>query len=302
MQPRHVLAAALSTALVATGGAAVAAPKEKAKAKAPSHIDLPDGFQPEGIAAGRGHDLFVGSLATGQVLRVDARTGRFEEAVPRRPGHVAAGLKATKKDVLFVSGGPTGKAFVYSGRTGAELASFQLAPDATTFINDVALTHDTAYFTDSSRQAIYAVARDLSGFRTIATPDIPLMTGFNLNGIVATPGGRWLIAVQSATGTLWRIDPGTGAATAIGTGYTNGDGLLLKGRTLYVVQNLDDKIAVVRLGKSYATTTKQREITSTDFDVPTTVARHGKDLFLPNARFTNASPATADYWITRVRR
>ena len=30
---------------------------------------------------------------------------------------------------------------------------------------------------------------------------------------------------------------------------TNGDGLLLQGRTLYVVQNQDNKIAVVSLAK-----------------------------------------------------
>ena len=44
-----------------------------------------------------------------------------------------------------------------------------------------------------------------------------------------------------------------------------------------------------------------RTITSTEFAVPTTVARFGKRLYLPNARFGITDPTTADYWITQVR-
>jgi hypothetical protein len=42
-----------------------------------------------------------------------------------------------------------------------------------------------------------------------------LANGFNLNGIDATPNGKTLIAVQSNTGKLFRIDPGTGATRQI---------------------------------------------------------------------------------------
>ena len=57
-----------------------------------------------------------------------------------------------------MSGGPTGKAFVYDANGGAELAAFQLtAPGEATFINDVVLTRETAYFTDSQQPVIYAV-------------------------------------------------------------------------------------------------------------------------------------------------
>lgn len=48
-------------------------------------------------------------------------------------------------------------------RTGAVLASYRFA-DAPTFVNDVALTRDAAWFTDSNRPVLYrlplgAVAR-----------------------------------------------------------------------------------------------------------------------------------------------
>ena len=72
----------------------------------------------------------------------------------------------------------------------------------------------------------------------------------NLNGIVATANEKLLIAVQSNTASLLRIDPGTGVADTIeltGGDVTNGDGLLLEGRTLYVVQNRRNQVAVIHL-------------------------------------------------------
>lgn len=40
---------------------------------------------------------------------------------------------------------------------------------------------------------------------------------------------------------------------------------------------------------------------SVTFDVPTTVARFGNSLYLPNARFgTVSDPSAAEYWITRA--
>jgi sugar lactone lactonase YvrE len=311
MQRRHLLAAVLTTALVGTGGAAIAAPATKGPghhghhgSTPPAHIELPAGYQPEGIAAGGRHELFVGSIPSGQVLRVDTRTGATETAVPARPGHAAIGLKADRRGTLFVAGGPTGKAFAYDSDTGAELAAFQLAPDATTFVNDVTLTRHGAYFTDSRRQAIYRVRRDLQGFQEIATPGIPLGEGNNLNGIAATRNGRFLLAVQSNSGALWRIDPRTGDAVQVdlgGVALTNGDGLLLEGHKLYVVQNRDNRIAVVHLRDRWTTGTVERELTSDDFDVPTTLARQDGGLYAVNARFGTAGAETADYWITRLQ-
>jgi hypothetical protein len=40
-----------------------------------------------------------------------------------------------------------------------------------------------------------------------------------------------------------------------------------------------------------------------DFDVPTTIADHGKRLYAVNARFrTPPLPPTAEYWITQLRK
>jgi sugar lactone lactonase YvrE len=295
---RLVVAIAAALLLVGAAGAGGAA--------FPDRIELPDGWQPEGIATGRGSDLYVGSIPSGAVLRIDARTGERETVVQAATGRAAIGLKADNRERLFVAGGPTGKAFVYDAETGDLLEEFQLAPaGAATFVNDVALTRDAAYFTDSRRGVLYVVDSDLSGARELELQGFDLQPGFNLNGIVASPDGRTLIAVQSNTGRLWRIDARTGEAEVIDLGgatVDNGDGLLLNGRTLYVVQNQLNQIAVVRLDPGYESGEVTRTITSGDFAVPTTIARFGNSLYAVNARFGTPPTPDTDYWITRVRR
>jgi sugar lactone lactonase YvrE len=296
---RKLLAALVATvSLVAVAAAALAQ-------TSPNRINLPHGWQPEGIAAGAGNVLYVGSIPTGAVIRVDARTGRGRVVVSGRQGRAAIGLKAVG-DRLFVAGGGTGRGWVYSARTGRQVKQFQLAPSgADTFVNDVVVTRRAAYFTDSRRMALYVVPRDLSRARRLPLTGIPAQTGNNLNGIVATPDGNTLIAVQTNAGRLWRIDPQTGRGTAIdlgGASVANGDGLLLVGRTLYVVRNRNNRIAVVTLASNRASARVVRTISSRDFDVPTTVARIGNRLYAVNARFGTTGRAQTRYWITRVSR
>ena len=60
-----------------------------------------------------------------------------------------------------------------------------------------------------------------------------------------------------------------------------------------------NKVAVVRLSADGTSGSLTRTITADNFDVPTTVARFGGSLYLPNARF--GQDAT-EFSITRVRR
>jgi hypothetical protein len=299
MRRAIVVVGIVFTAAIALAAVAVAG-------KGPDKIPLPDGYQPEGIASGPGRDLFVGSIRTGQVLRIDTKTGTRSEAVPAQD-HAAIGLKYDRHQKrLFVAGGPTGKAFVYDAGSGDELASFQLtAAGQPTFINDVVLARRAAYFTDSQQPVIYAVKRDLSGVEPIALTGFPMDPSFNLNGIEAARGGHVLLAIQSATGVLWRIDPATGAHVAVdlgGDALPNGDGLLfIGGRTLLVVQNRLNQIAVVKLARDFASGRVMRTITNPAFDVPTTVARKRGDLYLPNARFGTPPTPDTEYDVVRVR-
>ena len=280
----------------------------------PDTIRLPDGWQPEGIASGRGTSLYVGSIPTGAVWKGDARTGEGDVLVPPRPGERSAiGIKVDKRNRLFVAGGATGKAFVYDARSGADLASYQLAtPGAATFVNDVVVTDRAAWFTDSSAAQLYALPLGRHGglpdqdeVRTLPLKgDFQLVTGGpNLNGIVAARDGRVLLAVQTVTGKLFRINPRSGRTREVDLGgatLANGDGMLLAGRVLFVVQNRLNQIAVVKLSRSLDRGRLVATITDPDFDVPTTIAFQAGRLYAVNARFGTTDPQPARYDIVKV--
>jgi sugar lactone lactonase YvrE len=294
--------------------AAVAAlPTAAGAATFPDTIRLPDGWQPEGIASGRGTSLYVGSIPTGAVWKGDARTGRGDVLVPGQAGRSAIGIKVDRRNRLFVAGGATGKGFVYDARTGADLASYQLAPAGApaTFVNDVAVTSRAAWFTDSRIQQLYALPLGRHGrlpaqsqVRTLPlTGDLVYQEGNNLNGIVAARGGRTLLSVQTNTGKLFRINPRTGVAREVdlgGASLVNGDGMLLAGRVLFVVQNRDNRIAVVKLSHSLSRGRVVATLTDPDFDVPTTIAFQAGRLYAVNARFGTTDPQPARYDIVKV--
>lgn len=274
----------------------------------PTTIALPDGFQPEGIATGRGSTFFVGSIPTGAIVRGDLRTGEIEQLVPAHDDRAAIGL-AYRNDVLFVAGGPTGQAYAYDARTGDTLAVFELTSGGT-FVNDVVATRDAAYFTDSVNQQLYRVP--ILGRDTFGTPetlpltgDIVYVDGFNANGIDATPNGKTLVIVQSNTGKLFTVDPVTGHTTEIdlrGATVENGDGILLDGPRLWVVQNRANLLTLVRLRPDLTSGRVVDRDSHATFDVPTTLARFGDRLALVNARFGTADPQPAEYWVTQIRR
>ena len=126
---------------------------------------------------------------------------------------------------------------------------------------------------------------------------------FNLNGIDATPSGHTLITVNSTAGALFAIDAQTGDVTPIaldGGPVTFGDGILLHGRTLYVVRNQLNLVAVIRLSPDLTSGTVVDELTG-DTDVPTTIARFGRSLYVVNAAFRPpGTPPATEFWVTKI--
>jgi sugar lactone lactonase YvrE len=279
----------------------------------PEQIDLPDGWQPEGIDIGRGTDFYAGSLATGSVWKGDLRTGQGTVLV-RQTGRAATGLMVDQRNRLFVSGAATGKAYVYDAKTGAQIAEFTLADASTpTFINDVVVTRDAAWFTDSRKPVLYRIpigrrgalgsveTVQLSGEYVHQTPSPP---AFNLNGIDATRNGKTLIVVQSGTGKLFTVST-SGVTDEIdlrGFVATNGDGILLDGRSLYVVQNFLNQIAEIRLSRDLSSGRLVDTLRHDDLDVPTTIDDRGRRLYAVNARFMTPAAADTKYWVTQLRK
>ena len=259
-------------------------------------IALPDEFRPEGIASGRADRFFVGSIPQGSVFSGSYRTGQGVVLVPPHPGRNHVGLKAARGK-LFVAGGESKAIYVYDSRTGADVASYPL-PDAG-FVNDVVVTRGAAYFTDSLVAQVYRLKIRRDGSlgkprRIPITGEFQYVSGFNANGIESA--GKRLVIVQTNTGKLFSVNPRSGRSREIelDTPVNNGDGLLRRGRKLYVVQNQANRIAVVRLGRKLRSGDVRRFITDSKLDVPTTIAPFRKSIYAVNARFDRPDDSDDD--------
>jgi hypothetical protein len=275
-------------------------------------IVLPGASSAEGIAAGRGTTFYAGDLSRGHIFRGDLQRGTAELFINAPHGRMAMGMAAeVAHDLLFVAGGFTGQGYIYDTRSGATVASYQFAapsppPPATptTVINDVALTNDGAWFTESRQALLYFVPVSRAGipeatFRTLAVsgPAAAISGRVNLNGIQATPNGETLIVAHSVNAQLHTVDPTTGASATIAeVSLPNVDGIVLEGRRLWAVQNLSNQVSQIRLGPDLSSGVVEEVITSELFRVPTTAARFGSRLAVVNFKPNTGFPPTDDQY------
>ena len=273
-------------------------------------IELPDGFQPEGIAIGAGPTAYVGSLADGDVYVVDLRTGT-EITTLEGPGTPSVGLKVDQRGRLFIAGGPTGEARVVDAETGDVLATYQLTTGPA-FINDVVLTRDGAWFTNSSAAELYFLPVGPSG----ELPD---------DSEVVTRRSR-------ATGCSSRVQrqrhrrdarpPGAarhpvGDRHPVSGGPRDGRGDRGRPRRRRTAQRRRPprgrhhalrgaELLERRRGRAsrrrWHERHARRPADEPGFDVPTTVARFGHSLFLPNARFSTPPTPDTEYDVVRIDR
>ncbi len=165
---------------------------------------------------------------------------------PPTAGNNGRGIDVDRAGRVYVAGGPAAEVRVFD-RRGDLLA--ELPTGATgSFLNDVWVGPDgAAYVTDSSLPVIWRVSERRGQWRIERWLDVsgtitytPALTDFDLGGIVSTADGRFLLTTQGTTGQLWRIDLRTRRIAEVDLGgvrLTNADGIVLRGRTLWVVQN-----------------------------------------------------------------
>ncbi len=269
----------------------------------PTRYILPgDAVFPEGVAYQLSTgDFFVSSTTDGTIFRGNIRQGT---AQPFLPGGAdgrttATGMKVDTRGRLFVSGAGSGQMFVYDSASGGLLGKFSVTRRPT-FVNDVAVTPGgDAYFTDSQSPILYRVFASPGG-QLAAEPwldftgtPIQYQQGFNLNGIAASSDGKYLIVVQSNTGKLFRIDTATKAIVEINLGgqaLTNGDGILLDVRTLYVVRNQNGLLVKVLLSEDLASGVVVTSTSDPSFAYPTTIAKADDRLLVVNSQFDKRGP------------
>ncbi|MFG2331935.1 superoxide dismutase [Streptomyces sp. NPDC048604] len=322
--PRSLARRGFLGAAAALGAAALTAPLTAGAAHAaapggrwPTRFALPRGFQPEGVAIGHSPYAYFGSLADGAVYRASLASGEGR-IIHQGLGtdRSTVGLKIDRAERrLFLAGGWSREIRVVDPRSGALLRNFTGLGADTTMVNDVVLTPGAAWFTDSFQPQLYRLALDVTGEPGHAIETVPLGgdwvqgADFTANGIERTPDGRALLVVNCAKdgGSLMRVDPRSGQARTVDLGDLRipaGDGLLLLGRELYIVQQQKNQIDVVRLDAAGTRGTAIARITDPErFCVPTTAAVWGDRIYLPNARFgLDEDPAAVDYDVVSVPR
>ncbi|MDN3238099.1 SMP-30/gluconolactonase/LRE family protein [Glycomyces tritici] len=284
-------------------------------------IDLPNGFSPEGIAIHEGL-AYTGSLADGSILQIDLKTEALSDfGDDPGPNKRSLGMKVDRFDRLWVAGG--GPSFfpgvaagfrVYDIETGDVLADVAIGE----FVNDVFVTDDAAWFTDSLAAQLIRVPIAKDG--AIGTPEIVKLGGdwaqaqnVGANGIVAAQGGKKLIVGQTFTadeagGALYVIDADAeGEADAQRIAIEGGslepgpDGLVLIKRKLYAVT--PEGVVKIRLNKSLTTGTIVKEL-DVGAEWATTAAKYRSNLYVVDGNFgenfVNIGNPDAEFKIVKV--
>ena len=268
-------------------------------------ISLPNGWLPEGIAIAPGGTFYSGSRANGAVYAGSLRTGEGDMLVPGVEGRVAVGVDHDRGR-LFVAGGGDRRRLRLRRRDRCDDRSYDFAArrrtrSSTTYRHTYGRLVHGVEKRGPLQGSLGAGRHTGATFETVPLTSLGSATPpANSNGIDATPNGKTLIIVQSDPGKLFTVDPQTGVAdeielTGMSGNVFRGDGILLDGKTLYVVQNLLNQIAVVELEtRPLGAGTIAGLITSPSFDVPTTIDEFGKWLYAVNARFTTPPDAGHD--------
>lgn len=255
----------------------------------------------------------------GAVYRGSLQTGRGDVLVPGTAGTAAFGLELDRRGRLFVAGGAGGGARVLDASTGEEIASYRFTPPGTGLVHDVHVTRNAAFFTDSLQPVLYRLPIGKRGqlgrqdsVETIPLsgeleyeeegPACPAAPELNVTGIESSPDGRRLIVAQLNSGTLFSVDPATGVAEAIDVGAVLdcSNGLVRRGRVLYVAQPPANQVAAVRLGASHTAATLIGPITGPGLDFPTATAVFGPWLYTANARFDTPPTPETRYRVVRL--
>ncbi len=289
--------------------AATAAPAA-AQPEGDDVIVLPGASSAEGIAEGRGNTFYAGDLFRGDVFRGDLELRTAELFIDAPEGRMAIGMSADlEHELLFVAGGGAfpgapgdspGLAYVYDSCTGATVATYELGDPGGSFVNDVTVTPDGAWFTDSRQARLYFVPVRDGEPGTARTLELTggaseLPADINLNGIAAARDGETLVVAHSANGAVYTVDPETGSSARIaGVDVPSVDGIQVEGNDLWAVQNELNQVVRVRLAEDLASGTVEETIRDEDFQIPTTLIVEDDRLAVVNAKFDTGIPPTAD--------
>jgi hypothetical protein len=274
-------------------------------------VTLPTGFRPEGITAGRGTTFYVGSVADGRIRVGNVKSDRGRQLLAPVSGRSLRGLFYDKRSGwVWAVGSQDGAGLVLAvgSRSGAVKARFTIA-DAK-FLNDLTLSKGSLWVTDSNVDRLLRIklnrhGKPVGGYSTRAlTGAWPTPSGLHANGIVALRSGKLLLDHSSAGG-LYVVNPKTGVVKVVPISgrpaITGGDGMVLRGNTLFVVRG-SNASSVTQLKLRHTKTGVKakvvRTLTAATLDVPSTATLIRGKLWVVNARFGVADPDARGFWVT----
>ncbi len=271
--------------------------------------------------------FFVGSVKEGTIYKGKIARPSLEVFSPGgADGRSIATGMFFADDRLVVVGRQTGLIFVYNTKNGRLISKLDNGlRTGQTFLNDTTFAPDgSAYVTDSINPVLYRVAPTGTGqyqlqefLKFAGTPvtyvNAPGAAGINVNGIVVTSDGRYLIIGKRNENMLFRVDLKSREIVPVNmpAGMLNTpDGLFLQGNTLYVAQNVPKTIAVVKLSSDFSQAELERTINHPTFAFPTSVARYKNRLLVVSSQFdtagspaavSGAQPPVVPFWVTEIR-
>ena len=271
--------------------------------------------------------FFVGSVKGGTIYKGKIGSTSFEVFSPGgADGRTIATGMFFANDRLVIVGRQTGLIFVYDTRNGRLISKLDNGlRTGQTFLNDTTFAPDgSAYVTDSVNPVLYCVAPTTTGHyqlqeflrfegRPVMYVNTPGAEGINVNGIVATSDGRYLIIGKRNENRLFRVDLESREIVPVNMlpGMLNTpDGRFLDGHTLYVTQNVPKSIAVVKLSSDFLQAELEHTINHPTFAFPTSVARYKNRLLVVSSQFDTAGspaavsgiqPPVVPFWVTEIR-
>jgi hypothetical protein len=315
----------------------------------PDAITIPTGFEAEGIELGKGHEFFLGGFSfssvlvpafggpahplseyAGAIYKGNLRTGVGAILVPPTGKPVSGLSYDPRTDYLYAATGfldlVTGiiidqGVIVYDASSGDVIMEIGFGDNIV--INDCLVTRTAVYCTDSFNPNLYKLVLEKGGrlpsnpvVEVIPMPGFEMPDLFNANGLVGNFDGKQLVIVNISSGVLYRVDTASGEASAIVIEgaeqlFADGDGLYLNGRTLYIMQNFSNKIAVVQLsgdlsgGEFIKNIPGEGEINP--LDIATSIIGFGNGIYAINTHFfeffmENPPPAEVQSEVVRLRK
>ncbi|MCH7559114.1 MAG: hypothetical protein IIB56_16915 [Planctomycetes bacterium] len=285
----------------------------------PDLIPIPVGFEAEGIELGRDQDFFVGTLSfsgnltnAGAIYKGNLITGEGQILVAPTGKNLSGLSYDARTDYLYAatgfSGGFSGPRWeqgikVYTGTSGRLLGEIIFGDELV--INDVLVTDTAVYCTDSISTTLYKIPLENDGkvfsstVEKIEMTGFEMVEGFNANGLVGDFDGKELLIINIGTGVLYLVNTESGAASPVNIQgdeqlFQNGDGLYMDGRTLYIMRNFAQTIAVVELSDDLTQGTFVKNIVSDDFAIPTTIIGFGDYIYAINTHFLELTAEGAD--------